>query len=253
PPFKAAVDAGALAVRTAFNDINGVPASANHALLTGGLRHRWGFPGVAVSDYPADMELLAHGQPARAAPATGLAMAAGLALRMQSGYYAAHLPALVESGRVRVEQLDAAVRRVLQLKAAIGLFDDPYRSLDPAREADTSLRAAHEALARDAARRSMVLLKNEGGVLPLRRDARIALMGPFARDMDNIEGCWTLFGDRSRYVSLEAGIRAALPEGAALQVVDGCGLEAPLEGGIEAAVAAAREADVVVLALGEPQ
>src|SRR5690606_18789405 len=253
PPFKAAVDAGALAVMTAFNDINGIPASANHALLTGVLRNEWGFPGVVVSDYTADMELLAHGYAADEAHATELAFTAGMDMSMQSGYYAAHLPALVESGRVPVEQLDAAVRRVLQLKAAIGLFDDPYRSLDPARETDTSLRAAHEALARDAARRSIVLLKNEGGVLPLRRDARIALVGPFARDMDNIEGCWTLFGDRSRYVGLEAGIRGALPKGAALQVVDGCGLEAPLDGGIEAAVAAAREADVVVLALGEPQ
>lgn len=253
PPFKAAVDAGALAVMTAFNDINGIPASANHALLTGVLRNEWGFPGVVVSDYTADMELLAHGYAADEAHATELAFTAGMDMSMQSGFYAAHLPALVESGRVPMEQLDAAVRRVLQLKAAIGLFDDPYRSLDPAREADTSLLAGHEALARDAARRSMVLLKNEDGVLPLRRDARIALVGPFARDMDNIEGCWTLFGDRSRYVSLEAGIRAALPEGPALQVVDGCGLEAALDGGIDAAVAAACEADVVVLALGEPQ
>ena len=253
PPFKAALDAGALAVMTAFNDINGIPASANHALLTGVLRNEWGFPGVVVSDYTADMELLAHGYAADEAHATELAFTAGMDMSMQSGFYAAHLPALVESGKVPMEQLDAAVRRVLQLKAAIGLFDDPYRCLDPAREADTSLLAGHEALARDAARRAMVLLKNEGGVLPLRRDARIALVGPFARDMDNIEGCWTLFGDRSRYVGLEAGIRAALPRGAALQVVDGCGLEAPLDGGIEAAVAAAREADVVVLALGEPQ
>ena len=142
---------------------------------------------------------------------------------------------------------------MLSVKSAIGLLDDPYRSLDPAREADTSQRAAHEALARDAARRSIVLLKNEGDVLPVSRQARIALIGPFARDMDNIEGCWTLFGDRSRYVTLETGLRAALPEGATLDVVDGCGLEAPLEGGIDAAVAAARGADVVLLAVGEPQ
>ena len=253
PPFKAAFDAGALAVMTAFNDINGVPASANHALLTGLLRGQWHFPGLVVSDYTADMELVAHGYAEDERDATRRAFTAGMDMSMQSGFYAAHLPALVESGEVPMALLDESVRRVLSVKEAIGLFDDPYRSLDPSREDDPARREAHEALARDAARRSIVLLKNDADVLPLRRDARIALVGPFARDRDNIEGCWTLFGDKSRYVGLEAGFRAALPDGAALEVVDGCALEAPLEGGIEAAVAAARRADVVVLALGEPQ
>ncbi|KAF1694587.1 glycoside hydrolase family 3 N-terminal domain-containing protein [Pseudoxanthomonas koreensis] len=253
PPFKAAFDAGALAVMTAFNDINGVPASANRALLGDLLRGEWGFPGVVVSDYTADMELVAHGYAADARDATLRAFDAGLDMSMQSGFYAAHLPALVESGEVPMAMLDEAVRRVLSVKAAIGLLDDPYRSLDPARETDASQREAHEALARDAARRSIVLLKNKGDLLPLRRDARIALVGPFARDRDNLEGCWTLFGDRSRYVNVEQGLRAALADGAVLDVVDGCAMEAELEGGIEAAVAAARGADVVLLAVGEPQ
>ncbi|KAF1699458.1 beta-glucosidase [Pseudoxanthomonas jiangsuensis] len=253
PPFKAALDAGALAVMTAFNDINGVPASANHALLTGLLREQWGFPGVVVSDYTADMELVAHGYAADDRDATLRAFSAGMDMSMQSGFYAAHLPALVESGQVPMAALDAAVRRVLELKAAVGLFDDPYRSLDPARESDVSQLPAHEALARDAARRSIVLLRNEADVLPLRGGQRIAAIGPFVRDRDNIEGCWTLFGDKTRYVTLEEGLRAGLPAGSTLEVVDGCGLEAPLEGGIEAAVAAARAADVVLLAVGEPQ
>jgi len=253
PPFKAAFDAGALTVMTAFNDINGVPASANHAMLTGVLRDAWRFPGLVVSDYTADMELVAHGYAEDARDATRRAFLAGMDMSMQSGFYADHLPGLVESGEVPVAVLDEAVRRVLSVKSAIGLLDDPYRSLDPEREADTSHLAAHEALARDAARRSIVLLKNEGDVLPVSREARIALIGPFGRDVDNIEGCWTLFGDKSRYVTLESGLRAALPAGAALDVVDGCELEAPLEGGIDAAVAAAREADVVLLAVGEPQ
>ncbi|KAF1687408.1 beta-glucosidase [Pseudoxanthomonas broegbernensis] len=253
PPFKAALDAGALAVMTAFNDINGVPASANRALLTGVLREQWGFPGLVVSDYTADMELVAHGYAADDRDATLRAFTAGMDMSMQSGFYAEHLPALVESGQVTLEMLDAAVRRVLSVKAALGLFDDPYRSLDPVREADASHLPAHEALAREAARRSIVLLKNEGDALPLQGGRRIALVGPFARDVDNIEGCWTLFGDRSRYVGLEAGIRAALPPGAVLDVVDGCALETPLDGGVDAAVAAARDADVVLLAVGEPQ
>ncbi|SBV37192.1 Periplasmic beta-glucosidase [uncultured Stenotrophomonas sp.] len=254
PPFKAALAAGARALMSAFNDINGVPASANRWLLTDLLRGQWGFDGVVVSDYTADMELIAHGYAADERDATCKAFSAGLDLSMQSGFYAAHLPVLVESGQVPMALLDASVRRILRLKEAIGLFDDPYRSLDPAREADTSHIAAHDALARDAARRSIVLLKNDGALLPLRRAGqRIALIGPFAQDRDNIEGCWTLFGDKSRYVTLEAGVRAALADGALLEVVPGCALEEPLDGGIDAAVAAARRADVAVLALGEPQ
>ncbi|AJC46879.1 glycoside hydrolase family 3 N-terminal domain-containing protein [Xanthomonas sacchari] len=254
PPFQAAFEAGALSVMTSFNDINGVPASANHELLTEILRGEWKFPGVVISDYTADMELIAHGYAADERDATKKAFLAGMDMSMQSGFYAAHLPSLVEDGEVPMALLDASVRRVLELKEAIGLLDDPYRSLDPAREADPSHIAAHDALARDAARRSIVLLKNDGPVLPLRKQGqKIALIGPFAQDRDNIEGCWTLFGDKTRYVSLESGVRAALADAQALTVVPGCGLEAPLDGGIEAAVAAARAADVVVLALGEPQ
>ncbi|WOS41364.1 glycoside hydrolase family 3 N-terminal domain-containing protein [Xanthomonas rydalmerensis] len=254
PPFKAAFEAGALSVMTSFNDINGVPASANHELLTEILRGEWKFRGVVVSDYTADMELIAHGYAADERDATKKAFLAGMDMSMQSGFYAAHLPSLVEDGEVPMALLDASVRRVLELKEAIGLLDDPYRSLDPAREADQSHIAAHDALAREAARRSIVLLKNDGPVLPLRKQGqKIALIGPFVQDRDNIEGCWTLFGDKSRYVTLEAGVRAALDDAQALTVVPGCALEAPLDGGIEAAVAAARAADVVVLALGEPQ
>ncbi len=254
PPFQAAFAAGALSVMSSFNDINGVPASANHELLTDILRGEWKFPGVVISDYTADMELVAHGYAADDRDATKKGFLAGLDLSMQSGFYAEHLPGLVEHGEVPMATIDAAVRRVLELKEAIGLFDNPYRSLDPQREADTSLLAAHDALSREAARRSIVLLKNEGGLLPLRKQGqKIALIGPFARDRDNIEGCWTLFGDKARYVALADGLRDALAESAQLEIVDGCALEAPLDGGVEAAVAAARNADVVVLALGEPQ
>ncbi len=254
PPFKAALDAGAITVMSAFNDINGVPASANRWLMTDLLRGAWQFPGLVVSDYTADMELVAHGYAADDRDATRKAFTAGLDMSMQSGFYEKHLGELVETGEVSMAQLDEGVRRVLHVKERIGLLDNPYRSLDPAREADTSHLPHHEALSRDAARRSIVLLKNEGDVLPLKKTGQtIALVGPFARDIDNIEGCWTLFGDKSRYVTLEAGVRAALGDQASLLVEDGCGLEAPIEGAIEAAVAAAQASDVVVLAIGEPQ
>lgn len=254
PPFKAALDAGALSLMSAFNDINGVPASANRALLTDLLRNEWKFEGVVVSDYTADMELIAHGYAADEVDATRKAFLAGLDLSMQSGFYDQHLAGLVKAGDVPVAVLDESVRRILRLKDAIGLFDNPYRSLDPQREADQSHVAEHDALARDTARRSVVLLKNDGELLPLKKQGqKIALIGPFVQDRDNIEGCWTLFGDKARYVTLESGVRAALDDAGALEVVAGCALEESLEGGIEAAVAAAQRADVVVLAVGEPQ
>ena len=254
PPFKAAFDAGAITVMSSFNDINGVPASANRWLLTDLLRGEWQFPGLVVSDYTADMELIAHGYAADARDATLKAFTAGLDQSMQSGFYADHLPALVADGQVPMAMLDDAVRRVLWTKEAIGLFDQPYRSLDPLREADASHDAEHAALARDTARRSIVLLKNDGPLLPLRKHGqKIALIGPFARDTANVEGPWTLFGDPDRRVSLEAGLRAAMGEGAELAVVDGSEFETAIDAGIEAAVAAARAADVVLLAIGEPQ
>jgi beta-glucosidase len=253
PPFKAAVDAGALTFMSAFNDINGVPASANRELMTDILRGEWGFEGLVVSDYTADMELIAHGFAADERDATRLAFVAGVDMSMQSGFYAANLPDLVEKGEVPMDVLDEGVRRVLTVKHAIGLFDNPYRSLDAVAEADTSKLAEHDELARDASRRSIVMLKNDG-VLPLRKSGqKIALIGPFGADVDNIEGCWTLFGDKTRYVTIEAGLRAALDDASSLEVVAGSGIEDAIDGGIDAAVAAAKRADVVVLAIGEPQ
>jgi len=174
-------------------------------------------------------------------------------MSMQSGFYADHLGELVASGEVPMAVLDEGVRRVLTVKNAIGLFDNPYRSLDAAVEADTSKDAEHAVLARDGARRSIVMLKNDG-VLPLRKvGQKIALVGPFGADVDNLEGCWTLFGDARRHVNIETGLRDALDDASALEVVAGSGIEEAIDGGIEAAVAAARRADVVLLAIGEPQ
>ena len=253
PPFKAALDAGALTIMSAFNDINGVPASANHELMTVILRHEWKFRGFVVSDYTADFELVAHGYASDDSEATQLAFNAGLDMSMQSGLYGAHLAALVESGKVDVQTVDDSVRRVLAVKDAIGLFDNPYRSLDPQRESELDL-SQHTALAREAAQRSMVLLKNDGDVLPLPKSGKkIALIGPFAEDRDNLEGCWSLFGDKHIQVNLADGLRAAMEDGGDLLVVPGCGFEEVIDGGFEAAVAAANQADVVLLAVGEPQ
>lgn len=253
PPFKAAIDAGALTIMSAFNDINGVPASANRELMTVVLRHEWKFRGFVVSDYTADYELVAHGYASDDREATELAFNAGLDMSMQSGLYGTHLAALVESGKVDLQTVDDSVRRVLAIKDAIGLFDNPYRSLDPQRESELDL-AQHTALAREAAQRSMVLLKNDGAVLPLPKSGkRIALIGPFADDCDNLEGCWSLFGDKRIQVNLADGLRAAMDDCDDLLVAPGCGFEDAIEGGMEAALAAANQADVVLLAVGEPQ
>ena len=252
-PFKAAIDIGALAVMSAFNDINGVPASANYDLLTGILRNEWKFAGVVISDYTADMELIAHGFAEDESDATQKAFLAGLDLSMQSGFYARHLPKLIKDGLVSLDTVNNSVRRILSLKEAIGLFDNPYRSLEHTKEADTWYLPAHEALARDVSRRSIVLLKNDDDILPLSKNGqKIALIGPFARDRDNIEGCWTLFGDKQRYVTLESGFLSAL-DPQYLIVEAGCDLEFPIKDGINAACRAAHQADIVVLALGEPQ
>jgi beta-glucosidase len=236
---------------SAFNDVNGIPATANRELLTTILRDEWRFRGLVVSDYTADAELIAHGYAATPRDATKLAFLAGVTMSMQSGYYVQHLPDLVKSGDVPMAALDDAVRRVLRVKSALGLLDNPYRSLDPAREAAELAQPEHRALARDAARRSIVMLRNEHATLPLARSAKIALIGPFADDREELNGPWTLFADRREGVTLAEGIAAALDDPKSLAVVKGSGFEAPTEGGIAAAVRAAKAADVVLLAIGE--
>lgn len=254
PPFKAAIDAGALSIMSSFNDINGVPATANRALLTTLLRGQWGFEGFVVSDYTSDFELIAHGFAEDTRHAAKLSLDAGLDMSMQSGAFLDHVADLVADGSLSMATLDTAVRRVLEVKARMGLFDNPYRSLDPAKEAAPADHLPdHDALARTVARRSVVMLKNDGDVLPLHRAGqRIALIGPFANDRENLAGCWNIFGDGTREIDLATGLRAALADPGALAVVDGCGIEEAIPGGLDAALAAARASDVVVLAVGEP-
>lgn len=253
PPFRASVDAGALAIMSAFNDVNGVPASGNRKLLTDILRGEWGFEGFVLSDYTSEQELVAHGFAEDARDAARLAFNAGVDVSMVSGLYLEHLPGLVRSGEVSMARLDEAVRRVLNVKAALGLFDDPYRGTDPERERAVVGARQHVELAREAGRKSVVLLKNDNSLLPLNKRQKIALIGPFADDVDNVWGPWSIWGMPERRVSLEAGFRAAMDDPSLLSIARGSGIEAPLNGGIEQAVAAARAADVVVLAIGEGQ
>lgn len=252
PPFKAAFDAGALSTMSAFNDLNGVPASGNRWLLTDLLRDQWGFEGFVVSDYTSDLELVAHGYAADPRDAARIAILAGVDMSMVSGIYLDHLPDLVAKGEVPVARVDEAVRRVLRTKAALGLFDNPYRGADPRREKQVVLSRDHVALSREAGRKSIVMLKNDQNVLPLRKSGqRIALIGPFGADVDNIFGPWTIWGEAKHRISLEAGFRAAMTDDSLLTVVKGSDVTDLLPAGIEAAVMAAGKADVVVLAIGE--
>lgn len=253
PPFQAGFDAGALSTMAAFNELSGIPATANAWLLDDVLRGEWGFRGLVVSDYTADLELVAHGFAADGREAARLAFMAGVDISMQSGLYLKYLPELVASGEVSMARLDEATRRVLHVKAMLGLFDDPFRRHAPARALSRQKRPETLALAREAARRSIVMLSNQGELLPLKRSGqRIALIGPFANDWENAAGPWSIFGGGSPGVTdLASAMRQAMADPDALQVVQGCHVGGSIPGGLQAAVAAAASADVAVLAIGE--
>ena len=254
PPFQAALDAGVRSVMAAFNELSGIPATGNSWLLNDVLRKEWRFSGIVVSDYTGDEEMIAHGFAADAREATRIAFMAGVDMSMQSGFYVEHLPDLVRSGEVPTARLDQAVRRVLTVKAALGLFDDPFARIDPTREKTRIGTPQMRALARTSARRSIVMLKNEGGLLPLPRSGkRIALIGPFAEGKHDLIGPWNVYGSNADAVDLATGVRSAVTDASMVSVSAGSGVEDVLPGGIAAAVAAAEAADIVVLAIGESE
>jgi beta-glucosidase len=265
PPFKAAAEAGVATFMNAFNEIGGEPATASMYLQRDILKGQWGFGGMVVSDWNSIGELIPHGVAKNAAEAARLAIEAGSDMDMESGAYVAELPQLARSGIVDEKWIDEAVRRVLRVKFHLGLFDDPYRYSDEAREARELLSAENLNAAREVARKSIVLLKNEGGLLPLREDLRnIAVIGPLANDKDSPLGSWRAQAETNSAVSLLEGIRAAAGGGTQVNYAEGAQLAAGersfLRGlsfntsdrsGFAAAVAAARRAQVVVLAIGE--
>jgi len=253
-PYKAGFEAGALSAMASFNEINGIPATGNSWLLTEVLRKEWGFEGFVVSDYTGDEEMIAAGYAKDGRDAAKLAFLAGVDMSMQSGLYRQHLPDLVRTGEVPPAMLEQSVRRVLALKAMLGLFDDPFRRIDEKRETARSLLPKTRALAREAGRKSIVLLKNDGDLLPLPRSGRkIALIGPFAAGQHDLVGPWVVYGDDAKAVDLATGIRGALASPASLTVTQGSGVEEPLAGGLAKALAAAKAADIVILAIGESQ
>ncbi len=255
PPFEAAVHAGVGSIMTAFNDLNGVPATGNSWLISDVLRGEWGFDGLVVSDYTSINELVPHGFARDDAQAAEIAVTAGVDMDLQGGVYLAHLPAALDRGRVTESAIDRAVRVILDAKYRLGLFEDPYRYSDPEREAAVIYRPEFLDAARDMARRSMVLLKNEGGLLPLSDDIRsIALIGPLADSEADMLGSWSAAGEREgRPVTLLEGLEARLGDSVVIRYARGADytLGSTDKSGIKEALAAARASDVIIAALGE--
>lgn len=248
PPFQAAVEAGAATFMSAFNDLGGVPASGNPGTLTGVLRRDWGFDGFVVSDYTSVQELIAHGLAADGADAAAQALNAGVDMEMVSRLYNEHGAALLKDGRLPAAVLDEAVRRVLRVKFRTGIFERPYA--EASREA-VLIAPAHRRLAREIAGKTMVLLRNEGGILPLSKDLRsLAVIGPLADDRAAMLGSWIGDGKADDAVSVLSGIRAKLPRAEVVHV-QGCAVQGGGGEDFAAAVAAAKKAGAAVLVLGE--
>jgi beta-glucosidase len=272
PPYKAAIDAGAASVMTSFNDINGIPAAVNEWLITDLLRKQWGFTGMVATDYTALNELVAHGVAADEADAAAQALRAGNDMDMVGEVFLNNLNQKLKEGKTTEALINAACRRILEAKYKLGLFEDPYRYVNDQRAAQTLMKKEYRDAARDIARKSMVLLKNEKNTLPLKTSGSIALVGPLARNQRDLIGNWSGAGDWQKAVSVEQGIKTAYgniqinyAKGANFtddkQMIDrlnahGGNLEIDIrstEDLIKEAVEAAKRSDVIVAVVGESQ
>lgn len=267
PPYRAAVAAGAGSVMTSFNLVDGVPATGNRWLLTDVLRRQWGFDGFVVTDYEALMEMTRHGLGDLASVAAQ-ALRAGTDMEMCSEGYSKTLGQSLALGRVTMGDIDNACRRVLEAKYKLGLFDNPYKYCDDSRHAADVYTAENRAEARRLAAETFVLLKNEGNVLPLERQGRIALIGPLADNSANLCGTWCVAYTPERYSTLRQGLERAVGGKAEVLYAQGCNLtrDSALQRASEfgrtiprgdgaamkaEALRVAAEADVIVCAMGE--
>ncbi|MCU0574064.1 MAG: glycoside hydrolase family 3 C-terminal domain-containing protein [Syntrophobacteraceae bacterium] len=252
PPFKAAVDAGSVSLMASFNEIAGVPSTANHWLLTGLLRGEWGFKGFVVSDWNSVAELQAHGLAASRSEAAILALQAGTDMDMVSRIYQNELVTMVCENRVSEDLVNQAVRRVLRAKFVLGLFDNPYRNSNPAREQSVILSKPHVDLARHVAQKSIVLLKNDKNLLPLSKTLKtIAVLGPLAEDKIAPLGPWAGAGRPEDVVTVLEGIKSKVSPQTRILYAKGCNVNDDSMGGIVEAKNVAQQAEVVILVVGE--
>jgi beta-glucosidase len=250
PPFKAAFDEGAGTVMSSFNELNGVPVSANAFVLRTILREEWSFIGPVVSDYLAVKELISHGLAVNLKDAAQLSAVAGVDMDMIADGYHLYLADLVREGLVPEAVVDEAACRILRLKMMLGLFDNPFVDEEEARQA--ILKPEYRQKALEVTQKSMVLLKNEGDLLPLDPEGKhIVLIGPLADDHHEILGCWYRIGRDEDTESVLDGLQAVLPPSAQLSHVPGCDLVGQEPPDFEAAITAAQAADVAILVLGE--
>lgn len=249
PPYEAAVRAGAATVMTSFNDYDGVPATGNKYLLDNILRKEWGFEGFVVTDYTSINEMVNHGVVANDKDAGELALNAGVDMDMQGAVYQRFMKQSLSEGKVTQAQIDEACRRILRLKFDMGLFEDPYKYCNAAREKKTLLSAENRAAAREVSRKSIVLLKNEQQALPLKKGQKIALIGPLADNKSELIGNWNGAGNANDCVSLREGIASVQASG--LLLANGCDFESMDKSGFEEAIRIARLSDVIIVAVGE--
>lgn len=270
PPYKAAVDAGVGSVMTSFNEVDGIPASANKWLMTEVLREKWGFDGFVVTDYTAINEMVAHGL-GDLQTVSALALKAGVDMDMVGEGFLTTLKKSLEEGEITEQQIDAACRRILEAKYKLGLFEDPYRYCDLERAETEIFTEEHRQAAREIAAQTFVLLKNKGNILPLQKKGTIALIGPLANNKENMTGTWSVAADYEKSISLMEGVKSVVGDNANVIYARGANIvrDSLLESRvsvfgkptyrdprpekvlIEEAVNVAKQADVIVAAVGE--
>lgn len=268
PSYQAGIDAGAALVMTSFNTVNGIPATGNKKLMRDILREQMKFDGVLISDWAAIEEIIYHGYCADREEAAARAVEAGVDIDMMTGIYSENLCQMVRDGKIKEELIDEACLRILRLKNNLGLFENPYKDADQKKEKEYILCEEHRNLAREAAKKSFVLLKNEEYILPLEQQKKIAFIGPYV-DNRNLFGAWSFIADAKDVMTLQEAVQeqyvsenSTFCQGSPMLGADIC-----LEGFgeqqqqsytqeqedhmLQEAVQAAEEADIVVLAIGE--
>jgi len=268
PPFKAVAEAGVATFMNSFNDIDGIPATGHKVLQRDVLKESWNWDGFIVSDWGSIGEMIAHGYVKDKKHSAEIAANAGSDMDMESYAYEGYLEELVNEGKVDAALIDDAVKRILRVKFRLGLFDDPYKYCNEEREKNEIYSEENQAFSREVAKKSIVLLKNENNILPLNKNTKtIAVIGPLADDKDTPLGNWRAKGGRSTAVSLLEGIKNSVPSSTKVLYAKGCDIVTdkvvgqtfllPLHfnntdtSGIQEAVNIAKEADVVILAIGE--